>query len=1147
MTVKITRNIKSKKIELRFDKKPMADVLLWIKKENKFIWTRGGFWSRAYTKRVWDKVHEYFNIEKPTEVPHNQIKPTKSTDMITVDKYTLTIPEAFFVWATKAQKAMARRKAVKKHFIDKESELVESLRKKGLIGKGGRQIKETIRVADLIAEKIGFEKYGIDAEEMLRKLRKEAGAPKPDRKEGLAYIHPDIPINDLREEFNVGVDIEMEHQDKSRASQIAYDHLKEDPFYYSKLAVGELPDEKEAITFLKGREITISMPNREKRKAQFVIAELDQIITSHNEENFHSSPEYPKNAAGNNINDRNYKDDPAAQKAVMDYARELEPERLITTSRTPSGTPIITKDGFVVSGNNRTMSLKLAAKQYPDNYREYVKYLVEEIEAYGITQSIAHFDHPVLVRIDYDFPEYTTQELAKYNKDTKKAERPVDKAIKLSNILRDNPNCASIIAQTTGGFDTFTEFYASQGAEKKLANELVTCNLLTEQELPSYFTGATFTETGKEFVENLLASLILNRDALIASELPGIKGMKQKLITALPVLMRNASLPEGSLKENINGAILLQQNIKASENSFYDWIRQHKMFEGKYDRKTVYLNRLLDSGKFKFKKAIEGYNDSVEKSQGASMFGDKPSLDEIFDHHIKANVDEVEQRLIEGSEIITKTDEKPGKKKEYRYIMRLRPFDIGTYPEKGFIRYEPEGGKYGTVIYDRKLPVEEWDKWDFWPETEVNELASKDYSDEFYELNKLKVLENGMIEVQMFEKASDKDYTDKVDLSAKDLIINIETGYFKELEDEKPEEPEAAAGPEFKVGDFVANTRTKTIGEVIDVFDRGEVRTDMDGVVSVSELKIYNPDEHNDYELIRSPMEEFKKKRIEAEGPRELETMDAELSENLLSKKYENSFDLNKDIEKLLDNKWKDHIDDWTVDEIEFISRYSGYGGLDKFGEISRGSLFEYYTPDLVIEKMWGLAYKYGYKDGSVLEPSVGVGSFFNRKFVPEHVYKVAYETNKYSAKIVSILYPEVIINDDEKDSMYFEEVFLKNNYTVRDKVGNPYSLVIGNPPYGAAEGKWINMGEKQYTHAKNYIDYFIFRGLDLLAKDGLLIYIVGAEVAAGAKPWLDQGTSKTKEMIAKKADLIDAYRLPNGVFERTDVVSDIIIMRKII
>ena len=36
----------------------------------------------------------------------------------------------------------------------------------------------------------------------------------------------------------------------------------------------------------------------------------------------------------------------------------------------------------------------------------------------------------------------------------------------------------------------------------------------------------------------------------------------------------------------------------------------------------------------------------------------------------------------------------------------------------------------------------------------------------------------------------------------------------------------------------------------------------------------------------------------------------------------------------------------------------------------------------------------------------------------------------------------------------------------------------------------------------------------------------------------------KTKEMIAERADLIDAYRLPNGVFERTDALTDILVFK---
>ena len=174
-----------------------------------------------------------------------------------------------------------------------------------------------------------------------------------------------------------------------------------------------------------------------------------------------------------------------------------------------------------------------------------------------------------------------------------------------------------------------------------------------------------------------------------------------------------------------------------------------------------------------------------------------------------------------------------------------------------------------------------------------------------------------------------------------------------------------------------------------------------------------------------------------------------------------------------------------------------------------------------------------------MLEPSVGVGRFL--EYAPKTARVLAYETNPTSAKICSLLYPnvEVILGE-------FEKRFIKNNDTVRGKVTPEFDLVMGNCPYGEMGGIYAGMGEKAYTHAQNYIDYFISRGLDCLRSGGLLIMIIGAEVSAGGKPWLMQETdTKAKQDIASKADLLDAYRLPNGVFDRTDVVSEIVVFRK--
>ena len=255
---------------------------------------------------------------------------------------------------------------------------------------------------------------------------------------------------------------------------------------------------------------------------------------------------------------------------------------------------------------------------------------------------------------------------------------------------------------------------------------------------------------------------------------------------------------------------------------------------------------------------------------------------------------------------------------------------------------------------------------------------------------------------------------------------------------------------------------------------------------------------------------------------------------------YKNAYELNRAIEELLDTKESG----FTSEEKVFMSSYSGYGGLDKIGSFSdtelKTILYEYYTPRKVVEKMWGLAYKHGFKGGSIIEPASGIGEFI--RLAPDKTLVTGYEINQYSAKIAKILYPETTIINAA-----FETLFIKNNASIKNKIQGlkKYSLVIGNPPYGKFGGKYAGMGEDNYTKAENYIEYFITRGLDLLESGGLLIMIIGAEVANGASTFLQKGISKTKKEIMNKAILVDAYRLPNGVFERTDVLSDIIVLRK--
>lgn len=259
---------------------------------------------------------------------------------------------------------------------------------------------------------------------------------------------------------------------------------------------------------------------------------------------------------------------------------------------------------------------------------------------------------------------------------------------------------------------------------------------------------------------------------------------------------------------------------------------------------------------------------------------------------------------------------------------------------------------------------------------------------------------------------------------------------------------------------------------------------------------------------------------------------------------YKNQYELNKAIEELIDRNGSDYSNSYSSDEKLFLKKYSGYGGLDKFGPTGKGGLFEYYTPREVIEKMWALAYKYGYNNGSICETSVGTGEFL--QFAKPESRIVGFEINPYSAKICKILYPTAEIHEQP-----FEKHFIKNNFSIKRHTDEleKFDLVIGNPPYGdfsIVESRYMSgMGERDYTQARNYVEYFLHRGIDLLKPNGLLVFIIGAQLKNGGTMFLDSGITPVKEYLSHNTQLLDAYRLPDTIFERTGVTSDIIVLIK--
>jgi type I restriction-modification system DNA methylase subunit len=215
--------------------------------------------------------------------------------------------------------------------------------------------------------------------------------------------------------------------------------------------------------------------------------------------------------------------------------------------------------------------------------------------------------------------------------------------------------------------------------------------------------------------------------------------------------------------------------------------------------------------------------------------------------------------------------------------------------------------------------------------------------------------------------------------------------------------------------------------------------------------------------------------------------------------------------------------------------------------ERERQSIDEFFTPYWVAEIMYELAVRHGFKGGKVCEPSFGQGVFFDvliaNGIKEEDLY--GFEIYKPNFDFVKAKYPKANLIDHN-----FEYEFAKpNRELIRDKIKinedfqkTKFDMFIGNPPYGAHKSPYAHLYDKDAQVRTE--GFFILLALSQLKKDGLCVFIINSL-------WMhnSQNYNKQKQLIANYGELIDSYRLPNGVFKGenrdTNIATDIVVFRR--
>jgi hypothetical protein len=380
---------------------------------------------------------------------------------------------------------------------------------------------------------------------------------------------------------------------------------------------------KAGVNQKKGRSITRTTPDGTKIRGTFKIVPASELIPSHNPNTFSKNESFPQNKEGRTINDRDYETDKPAQSQVIDIAQNID-------ERAVSQTPIVSKEGIVYDGNNRTMSRQLAAQNKTD--QEYIQSLKDQADMYGLTEDDVNLiENPTLVfEVEENLP-FDTKTMAMFNKQEKKAQGPLQRAVAISKRISDRAKRQ--LAELYEGVEVPSDVTSDPKNMKQAIDVLIQEGLIQTVEIPRYVDKNVATPDGISFLEGVVMAASLNENSIRELSVPGMGDIKKVILKNIVGLMQNSAKGSDSLTKEIAGAIQIIQKAKASKMYVEDYLSQYDMFgENQYTVGEMSMALLLDTKKPTiFKNFLTNYNENVGVE---NIFGEDTSKEAILNNTI---------------------------------------------------------------------------------------------------------------------------------------------------------------------------------------------------------------------------------------------------------------------------------------------------------------------------------------------------------------------------------------------------------------------------------------------------------------------------------------------------------------------------------
>ena len=419
----------------------------------------------------------------------------------------------------------------------------------------------------------------------------------------------------------------------------------------------------ESAPKVEGNEDALTLPDGSTISGRYILTEAGAASPSHDVNNAYAPTEgFPIDENGQSVNDRDYQRDKDAQQKVEGMAGNYD-------NRALQDPVIVSKDGVVLSGNNRTMSGDLAARQGTD--RAYNDYLAQfGHKKYGFTpEQVASMKNPRVVFVPDEALPYDATTFARFNAQEKKSQGKPEAAVKLGKIVPYN--VFTSIVNDISRYDRLSDYYADEKAIAHALGALMQAGVINDMQMPEMRTGTALSAAGKELIENTLIGKVFQTSPDAVRQIISMPTLRQSIVMGLNEIANNRTLARNGydISEELAKAVDLVTRAKAAMPDVYTdgmpvspFGRMQGLFDDEFgdsrvaDATALLLADILNSGKpSDLRKVLTSYNNEAAQASGGQMdmfSGSIPTKEEILttvNEHFRNATPKEQQALVDAA------------------------------------------------------------------------------------------------------------------------------------------------------------------------------------------------------------------------------------------------------------------------------------------------------------------------------------------------------------------------------------------------------------------------------------------------------------------------------------------------------------------